>query len=55
MQKMGDSTGCGKGGLMIPNHKSANSYNLSLELSLVDSVWDCNVRTMRYSYIPEWL
>ncbi|CAH2077956.1 unnamed protein product [Thlaspi arvense] len=54
MQKMGESKGYGKVGRMIPKGKSANSYNVSLQLSPVVSFWDCIVRTMRYSYIPEW-
>ncbi|KAF3528657.1 hypothetical protein DY000_02038342 [Brassica cretica] len=47
MQKMGESKGYGKGGRVIPNAKSANSYNVSLQLSPVVSFWDCIVRTMR--------
>ncbi|CAH2077953.1 unnamed protein product [Thlaspi arvense] len=54
MVKMGESKGCGKVGPKIPNDKSANSYVVSLQLSPVVSFWDCIVRTMRYSYIPEW-
>lgn len=56
MQKMGESKGYGKvGGGVITNVMSANSYNVSLKLSPVVSFWDCIVRTMRYSYIPEWV
>ncbi|RID78768.1 hypothetical protein BRARA_A01561 [Brassica rapa] len=50
---MGESKGYGKGGRVIPNVMS--SYNVSLQLSPVVSFWDCIVRTMRYSYIPEWV
>ncbi|RIA05663.1 hypothetical protein BRARA_K00181 [Brassica rapa] len=49
---MGESKGYGRGGRVIPN---VNSYNVSLQLSPLVSFWDCIVRTMRYSYIPEWL
>ncbi|CAF2131380.1 unnamed protein product [Brassica rapa] len=51
-EKMGESKGYGRGGRVIPN---VNSYNVSLQLSPLVSFWDCIVRTMRYSYIPEWL
>ncbi|KAJ4873033.1 Uncharacterized protein Rs2_45303 [Raphanus sativus] len=44
----------GKGGLVIPNVTSANSYNVSLQLSPVISFWDCIVLAMRHSYTPEW-
>ncbi|CAF2138044.1 unnamed protein product, partial [Brassica napus] len=35
--------------------KSADSYSVSLLLSPVVSVWDCVVRKMRYTYVPEWV
>nr|VDD40375.1 unnamed protein product [Brassica oleracea] len=52
VEKMGESKGYERGGRVIPN---VNSYNVSLKSSPLVSFWDCIVRTMRYSYIPEWL
>ncbi|KAF8097572.1 hypothetical protein N665_0285s0004 [Sinapis alba] len=33
----------------------SNSHNVSFQLSPLVSFWNCIVRTMRYSYIPEWV
>ncbi|CAB4273996.1 unnamed protein product [Prunus armeniaca] len=51
---MGKCKGCGKLGRMMPRGGSVSAYQFSLLLSPVVSVWDCIVRKMRYSYIPEW-
>ncbi|CAN7039339.1 unnamed protein product [Brassica rapa subsp. trilocularis] len=44
-----------KMGQVVPSDKSADSYSVSLLLSPVVSVWDCIVRKMRYTYVPEWV
>ncbi|KAK4355460.1 hypothetical protein RND71_024431 [Anisodus tanguticus] len=46
--------GCGKLGRMAID-RLVSFYQSSLLHSPVVSVWDCIVRTMRYSYIPEWV
>lgn len=55
VQRMGKCKGCGKLGRMVPTDGSVSAYNSALLLSPVVSVWDCIVRKMRYSYIPEWV
>lgn len=55
VQRMGKCKGCGKLGRMVPRDGSLSAYNSALLLSPVVSVWDCIVRKMRYSYIPEWV
>ncbi|KAG2675694.1 hypothetical protein I3843_06G002900 [Carya illinoinensis] len=52
---MGKCKGCGKLGRMAPRDGSVSAYDSALLLSPVVSVWDCIVRKMRYSYIPEWV
>ncbi|KAB2055093.1 hypothetical protein ERO13_A11G012000v2 [Gossypium hirsutum] len=47
--------GCGKLGRMLPGDGPAKAYHYALLCSPVVSVWDCIVRKMRYSYIPEWV
>ncbi|XP_015170211.1 uncharacterized protein [Solanum tuberosum] len=46
--------GCGKPGRMVRD-RLVNAYQSSLLHSPVVSVWDCIVRKMRYSFIPEWV
>nr|XP_016480812.1 PREDICTED: uncharacterized protein LOC107801911 isoform X2 [Nicotiana tabacum]XP_016480813.1 PREDICTED: uncharacterized protein LOC107801911 isoform X2 [Nicotiana tabacum]XP_016480814.1 PREDICTED: uncharacterized protein LOC107801911 isoform X2 [Nicotiana tabacum]XP_016480815.1 PREDICTED: uncharacterized protein LOC107801911 isoform X2 [Nicotiana tabacum]XP_016480816.1 PREDICTED: uncharacterized protein LOC107801911 isoform X2 [Nicotiana tabacum]XP_016480817.1 PREDICTED: uncharacterized pro len=46
--------GCEKLGRMVRD-RSGSAYQSSLLQSPVVSVWDCIVRKMRYSYIPEWV
>ncbi|KAG6706861.1 hypothetical protein I3842_06G002800 [Carya illinoinensis] len=55
VQRMGKCKGCGKLGRMAPRDGSVSAYDSALLLSPVVSVWDCIVRKMRYSYIPEWV
>ncbi|CAN6850945.1 unnamed protein product [Brassica oleracea] len=54
-RKMGQAKGCWILQRVVPSDKSANSYSVSLLLSPVVSVWDCIVRKMRYTYVPEWV
>ncbi|CDP05147.1 unnamed protein product [Coffea canephora] len=51
---MGKCKGCGKLGRMARD-RSASSYQFSLMLSPIVSVWDCAVRKMRYSFRPEYV
>ncbi|CAN7122463.1 unnamed protein product [Brassica rapa subsp. narinosa] len=53
--KMGQAKGCWILQRVVPSDKSADSYSVSLLLSPVVSVWDCIVRKMRYTYVPEWV
>ncbi|KAB2001683.1 hypothetical protein ERO13_D11G011200v2 [Gossypium hirsutum] len=52
---MGKCKGCGKLGRMLTGDGPAKAYHYALLCSPVVSVWDCIVRKMRYSYIPEWV
>ncbi|KAK8703359.1 hypothetical protein V6N13_021677 [Hibiscus sabdariffa] len=40
---------------MLVKDGPTKSYRSALLCSPVVSVWDCIVRKMRYSYIPEWV
>ncbi|KAI5657867.1 hypothetical protein M9H77_26660 [Catharanthus roseus] len=51
---MGKCKGIGKLGRMARDG-SVSSYQFSLMLSPIVSVWDCIVRKMRYSFRPEWV
>lgn len=51
---MGKSKGIGKLGRMA-RVDSVSSYQFSLMLSPIVSVWDCIVRKKRYSFRPEWV